>query len=267
MRHERIFLQDGAARLDTYFLDASREIMGSDIRPVILIFPGGGYTHTTDREAEPVALAFNARGFHAAVLRYPVAPAVFPQALLSAAEAVSWLRRNAEENHIDPDQIVTCGFSAGGHLAGCLGVFWNAPFLQALTGSSPGLIRPNRQILCYPVITTGKFAHQGSFDALLGDQKTQLALMRLSLEEQVNDEVPPTFLWHTYTDASVPVENSLFFASALRRFQIPLEMHIYSVGCHGLSLATKLTRNAAGERMEEACAGWIDLACAWLERK
>ena len=221
---------------------------------------------TSDREAEPIAMAFGARGFHTCVLRYPCAPARFPAALCALAGAVAWVRGHAQELHADPGQIAVCGFSAGGHLAGSLGVFWNEPFLAQQTGLAPDAVRPDKMVLCYPVITSGAFAHTGSFDNLLGEDADAARRAELSLECRVTADTPPAFLWHTYTDPDVPVENTLLFALALRRAGVPFESHIYSVGVHGLALANELTKNAGGNAVQPACTGWVELAAQWLRR-
>ena len=124
---------------------------------------------TSDREAEPVAIQYIAKGYQAAILRYSVKPAKYPLALLQLAKAVAHLREYADEYHIDTEKIVVQGFSAGGHLACSLGVFWKKPFLSETLGVSAEQIRPNGMILCYPVITSGEYAHRGSFEALLGE--------------------------------------------------------------------------------------------------
>ena len=223
MKCERIPLGAQGAYLDTYFLADSPELKAGACRPAVVVCPGGGYAYTSDREAEPIALALCARGFHACVLRYPCAPARFPAALRALAEAVAWVRAGAAENHVDPRQISVCGFSAGGHLAGSLGVFWNAPFLAAETGLAPQDMRPDKMVLCYPVITGGEFAHKGSFDNLLGADADAARRAEVSLEQHVTQDTPPAFLWHTYTDPGVPVENTMLFAMALRRAGVPFE--------------------------------------------
>lgn len=266
MKCERIPLGAQGAYLDTYFLADSPELKAGACRPAVVVCPGGGYAYTSDREAEPIALALCARGFHACVLRYPCAPARFPAALCALAEAVAWVRAGAAENHVDPRQISVCGFSAGGHLAGSLGVFWNAPFLAAETGLVPQDMRPDKMVLCYPVITGGEFAHKGSFDNLLGADADAARRAEVSLEQHVTQDTPPAFLWHTYTDPGVPVENTMLFAMALRRAGVPFESHIYSVGGHGLSLANELTENTAGAGVQAECTGWVELAAGWLRR-
>ena len=119
-------------------------------------------------------------------------------------------------------------------------------------------------ILSYPVITSGEFAHRGSFNNLLRDQYTEEMLEKTSLEKQVNEYVPRAFIWHTYEDTVVPVENSLLFATELRRHHIPVEFHLFERGCHGLSLAHELTDNPQGERIQRECECWITMAIAWM---
>ena len=236
------------------------------LRPVVLVCPGGGYRFTSDREAEPIAVQLCAQGFHACVLRYPVAPARFPDALCSLAQAVAWLRAHAAEYHIDANRVAVCGFSAGGHLAGSLGAFWDAPFLAGKTGLAPDAMRPDRLILSYPVVSAGAFANKPSFENLLGAQATRQELDAVSLELHVGTGMPPVFLWHTGADTVVPVENSMLLASALRSAGVPFELHIYPQGVHGLALANKETMSAGGQCMEPSCEGWLALAAAWLRR-
>ena len=90
-------------------------------------------------------------------------------------------------------------------------------------------------------------------------------LQELSLEYQVNADVPPVFIWHTFEDQAVPVENALLMVSALRREGISTEFHMYPQGGHGLALATALTQTSDGRCVQPQCAGWIELAHTWLE--
>ncbi len=269
MKYETIKVQvEGSmpyAHLDIYALDDSPEFYHKSKRPLVLLLPGGGYCMTSDREAEPFAMAFLAKGYDAAILRYSVAPAVYPTALLEAAFAISYLREHAKDYGIDPEQITIEGCSAGGHLAASLAVFWQEKLISDYFGKPSEIFRPNRLILSYPVITSGEHAHRGSFEFLLGDKKDDPEMLeKLSLEKQVTKNCPPTFLWHTYTDDCVPVENSFLFASALKKENIPLEMHIFPEGCHGLGLANEITRDGNGNAVQEECAIWIDLAVRWL---
>lgn len=255
------------AALYTYFLDNSPEMIPDRKRPLVLICPGGGYEMTSDREAEPVAIQYIAKGYQAAILRYSVKPAKYPLALLQLAKAVAHLRKYADEYHIDTEKIVVQGFSAGGHLACSLGVFWKKLFLSETLGVSAEQIRPNGMILCYPVITSGEYAHRGSFEALLGEDAYDPEKRKVqSLELQVTKDTPPTFLWHTEPDDCVPVENSLFFFEALHKNKIPVEMHIYPAGGHGLSLANEETKRQDGSGIQPECQSWMELACGWMSR-
>ena len=171
---------------------------------------------------------------------------------------------------VDENAIIIEGCSAGGHLAASYACMWKRDFVsKALLGdtkdSSKEKLRPNGLMLCYPVITSGKFAHRGSIENLLGDRYEYMK-EDMSLENQVNSDVPKTFIWHTFTDGSVPVENSLLFATALRENNINTELHIFPEGGHGLSLANKLTLSNGGNEDVPSAAPWIDLATTWLDR-
>lgn len=269
MIHEKIEIQapgyPHSASLYTYFLERSAEMRPERKRPLVLICPGGGYVMTSDREAEPVAMQFLAMGYHAAILRYSVSPAVYPEALLQVGRSVSWLKDQADAYGIDPEKIVVMGFSAGGHLAGSYGVSWRKPFVREALGVDEETLRPAGLILCYPVITSGEKAHRGSFEALLGDRQEELK-EELSLEKQVNGDVPRVFLWHTQEDDCVPVENSLMFYQALLEKKIPAEMHIFPEGGHGLSLANEETMTNEGWCVQKACQSWIPLVKTWMEK-
>ncbi len=239
-------------------------LAGTKIRGAVLICPGGGYALTSPREAEAVALQFNAAGYHAFVLYYSVAPNRHPQPLRDVARAINIIRSESDVWQIDPQKIAVCGFSAGGHLAASLAVHWNKKYLSEVAGIETALNRPNALILCYAVLSGGKFAHRGSFDNLLGSEADPESVHEMSLELQVTPNTPPTFLWHTYDDTAVPVENSLLFAQALREQKVPFELHIYPTGPHGLSLATKETDD--GGKDIAHVSTWMKLCTEWLEQ-
>lgn len=256
------------SRLITYIQDTYDDVAVAD-RPMILVCPGGGYNHTSNREGEALAMQFLAMGYHAAVLKYSCWPAVYPTALTELAKSMVLIRRNAEKWHVNPEQIIVLGCSAGGHLAASLGVFWEEGFLAEAAGLEADerrQLRPDGMILCYPVITSGEFAHRGSFQKLLGEREEELS-EKMSLELQVGSQTPPAFIWHTFTDQSVPVENSLLFVSAMRRAGIPVEFHMYPCGGHGLSLANRLTASKGGGAMQEECTSWISLVHTWVEHR
>lgn len=264
MKVEKIAISatsESQAYLTTYVLDNSHEIDPTRQRPAIIICPGGGYEMTSDREAEAVAIKMLSYGFHAFVLRYSVAPAAFPTALLELASSVSLVRKNYQQWHVDPEKIVVAGFSAGGHLAASLGVFWQEEFIVKALGGENKDWQPNGLLLSYPVITSGEFAHQGSFDTLIG-KAARISREELSLEKQISQATPPTFLWHTVADEAVPVENSLLFVQGLRKYQIPFELHLFPQGGHGLGLATTETGKHG---IQQACAQWPDLFALWVK--
>lgn len=253
------------ACMKTYLLEGSPEFKIKK-RPVVIVCPGGGYCYLSDREGEVLALQYNAMGCHAVVLYYSIAPAVYPTALTELAATIVMLRENAEEWNIDTNKIIVEGSSAGGHLVASYGTFWKEDMIAqgiSLKGQDREILRPNGMILNYPVITSGEYAHRESFENLLGDRYDEL-IAKMSLENQVNIDTPPTFIWHTYKDGCVPVENSLLFVGALRRAGISTEFHMYPEGGHGLSLANELTQSAEGNEIEVCCQSWISLVRTWI---
>ena len=240
-----------AVRLEAYVLKNSLEFQTGSKRPAVVICPGGAYMGTSDREAEPVALRFLARGYHAFVLRYSVQTR-FPQPMLDLATAILTVRQHADEWFVDADQIALCGFSAGGHLAASLGVHWDKPFLSEPLGVSAEQIKPNALILGYPVIdlelvdnppimVEGQAEPVGLNEHVLATVMGEFPPPRALVEQyradrHVSSATPPTFIWHTADDALVFAGNALRFAGALDDHHVPYELHIFESGVHGLSL-------------------------------
>lgn len=226
---------------------------GDEIRSAVIICPGGGYGHRSEKEGEPVALAFNALGLHAFVLNYRIAPYRYPAALLDARRAVRFARFHAEQWRINPNRLGVVGFSAGGHLAGSLMLRGIKEELNdAVDSVSP---RPDFLALCYPVVSFVSSAHQGSWQNLLGEQATEEQKKALSLELNVSDYCPPVFLWHTTTDSAVPVENSLLLGQALSAQRRPFSLKVFSHGSHGLGLAEN----------DQEIGAWPHLCKEWLK--
>lgn len=232
-------------------------------RPMILICPGGGYEFLSEREAEPVALKYLVKGYNVGVVYYSVKPYAYPQALLDLANAICHVRTHAQEYHIDPDKIAVGGFSAGGHLAASLCTMWQETFLAETLGVDAALLKPNMGLLCYPVISSGTYAHQGSFDALAGTDKTLREF--LSLEKHVSEQTPPTYLWHTATDTAVPVMNSLLYAEQLSQYHIPFELHVYPKCDHGLSTAESETYVGLPTYRDKYVATWVEDTYRFME--
>lgn len=237
------------------------EYCGDRRRPAVLVLPGGSYAYTSEREATPVALEFLTCGAASFLLHYSVAPDRFPISVCQVYAAIKQIRENADEWNIDPDNIAVIGFSAGGHLAASSGVLWNTDIIRKC-GFEGDSHKPNGLILSYPVISGGEKAHRGSFNNLLGENADPEMVEYLSLENRVTSDTPRTFIWHTYADDCVPVENSLLFASALVKNGVQTELHIYPHGYHGLSLCNDImSKNIDGFRKN---ATWVALAKEWL---
>lgn len=255
--------QDYAA-LYLCLLDNSPEMLTEE-RPMIIVCPGGGYHFTSDREAEVIALQYLAMGYHAAVLRYSVAPARFPAAIMELGRAVALIRANAGEWYVNRNQIVVTGFSAGGHLAASYCTFWNQAWMAEGLGVTSESLRPNGAILSYPVISSGEYGHQGSFKNLLGEDYEKRK-EEFSLEKYVGEQVPRTFIWHTYEDQLVPVQNSLMYADALVKNHIPVEFHLFEKGVHGMALGNRQTASTALNTTTAApCSAWIEMVHKWME--
>lgn len=229
-------------------------------RPAVVVFPGGGYAFCSDREADPVALPFFEKGYQVFIVFYPVlADAAGMRPLIDVSLSLMAIRSHAAEWAVDADRIAVCGFSAGGHLAASLATLWDHPALKEKLDTHGGENRPNAAILCYPVITAGPYAHRGSIENVSGAPEGDERQAFWSLENQVTPATPPVFLWHTFDDELVPVENTLLFLSALRRNQIPFECHIYPHGQHGMSVCTQEV-NADDPHVRS----WVPLCQEWL---
>lgn len=220
--------------LTGYISDLSREINPERKRPAMLVIPGGGYSYTSEREGEPVALRYLGYGWNAFVLHYSCAPVKYPYALAEAIMAVNYIRLNAAEYATDENKVAAVGFSAGGHLAATLGSYYDSPKAAEIFKSRVNA-RPDAVVLSYPVITSGEKAHRGSFDNLCGADNAELQ-KKLDIANLVNEKSSPAFIWATRDDTCVPVKNALIAACAYEEAGVPFSLHIWGKGCHGISL-------------------------------
>ncbi len=245
--------------LTGYLQDFTQDGGIRNIRPTVVICPGGGYRFRSERERDPVALHFLSMSYNVFILDYSVQQeASNLNPLIEASEAIVKIRDHAVDWMCDPNSIAIVGFSAGGHVAASLATLHDHPRLQALTDTKGGLNRPDAAILCYPVISTKEgIGHKESADWVSGKSEEDRALF--SLEDQVTETTAPCFIWHTVTDASVPVENSMQFASALRAKEIPFALHLFTEGDHGLSMCTHEVGTP-----HQVCKAWVGLASSWL---
>jgi acetyl esterase/lipase len=207
----------------------------------IVVCPGGGYTKLAPHEGEDYALFLNQHGIAAFVLKYRLGADGYrhPCELQDAARALRTVRTNAENWGVDPKRVGMMGSSAGGHLTATLLTHFDAGDPNASDPIDRVSSRPDFGILCYAVISFDKFAHLGSRKALLGENPSPELVKSLSAELQVTPDTPPCFIWHTWEDKTVPVENALLLAQALREKSVPFDLHIYEHGRHGLGLADK----------------------------
>jgi len=240
------------------FLPAPEKATGA----ALVILPGGAYGGLAPHEGEHYARFFNDNGIAGFVLKYRLGSAGYrhPVMLHDAARALRLVRARAADWKLDPKRIGIIGSSAGGHLASTLLTHFDAGKPETEDPVENQSSRPDLGILCYPVVTMGKFTHQGSKNNLLGKDPSPDLIQELSNELHVTKETPPCFIWHTDEDPAVPVENSLQFAAALRQAGVPFNLHIYEKGAHGLGLGSR--QYGGGERHP-----WTRDCLVWLKEQ
>lgn len=242
------------ATLEGYILDCELSLGQEKERPAIVVCPGGGYLYCSPREAEPVALSYAARGCHAFILRYSTGKLASDFAPL---QEISWviglLRENAEEWHIAPDKILTCGFSAGGHLALAAGLMAEN--------------RPNGMILGYPAVTLPNIPGVDFMLKLLTgkDTVTNEDAELLSLLSKIDKDAPPVFLVATAEDLLTPA-GALAVAKRYSDLGLGYELHVFQHGPHGLSLAVDTTADGSAQVLNDAFASWQPLSMAWIRK-
>jgi len=247
---------DGEENIDTSSI-TPYTINDDKVHPCVIVVPGGGYTHRAQHEGEPIALWLNDRGISAFVVDYRVEPYCYPAPIVDIKRAIKFVRYNSKKFMINPDKIGIMGFSAGAHAACCAAEFYDENEYPPADEIDNVSARPNICVFCYPVITMkDEFCHAGSKERIL--KNNSLLEKKLSCEENIRDDMPPVFLWHTFEDKSVPVRNSLEMAISLKEKEIPFELHIYPNGRHGLGM-TKCV-NIEGTNK------WVDALENWLKR-
>ena len=264
---KRIFLEEDnpEAWIDACIADPVRGFT----RRAMLVIPGGGYGAVcSDREGEPIALAFMAEGFNAFVLHYTVGrKKPYPAQLREASLAMAHIRTHAEEYGVDPHRVFTVGFSAGGHLAGSLAVLWHREEAWKDTGIEYGQNRPDGAVLVYPVVSGAEYFREGGTFSNLWccDRPSEEELKTASLELAVDERTAPLFLVHTSDDPGVDVRNSLLLASACRAKGLPFELHVYPHGPHGVALGNDITACGNPGWSNPRVARWVKDAAAWAE--
>lgn len=225
----------------------------------IVICPGGGYAVLAPHEGVHYALWLNESGIAGFVLRYRLGSDGYrhPAMMQDILRAVRFVRAHAEEWDLDPNRIGVMGSSAGGHLAATALTHFDAGDPASSDPVERVSSRPDLGILCYPVITMGPDTHAGSRRNLLGDSPTPELVEFLSNEKQVTDRTPPVFIFHTFEDTAVKVENAMEFAASLRRHNVPFALHIYSKGDHGMGLGGAQWDPDGRHPWTRECALWL----------
>lgn len=232
------------------------------LRPAMLVFPGGGYSALSQREEEPVATEFYAAGYDAFTLKYDLAPACYPLQLQEAAMAVAYLHENAEKLCLLPDKIAAAGFSAGGHLLGCVFALWDDPAVRAVLGDRCAAARPDAAVFGYPVVTSDpRVWHEGSFVNFCGGK---VNADDYSIEKKVRRGCPPAFIWGNTPDDCVPAQNFVRLYAACLEQGVPAELHIFRDGWHGMSVCNE---EVSGLPLPPACTysqPWLPLCKTFL---
>lgn len=235
----------------------------SETKSAILIIPGSGYRispSNAPQEGERVARYMCEKGINVFVLEYRVDPDIYPMPILDGRRAMRYIRYYGDRFGIDKEKIAVLGYSAGGHLAASLSSYVDNLEYENMDIIDKEKYTPDLQILCYPVISLDKinyYTHIGSADCLLSNRYEELKDI-LSLEKTTVKKIPPTFIWHNFDDNSVNVTNSLRYAECLRKKGIPVEMHIFPDGKHGIGLPIEERKDYLHNRK------WIELLIQWL---
>lgn len=303
MKHQTIYLREGRTdvTLTTYVLDDSPETLNGGRRPAVIVCPGGAYLSCSDREGEPIAMAFANMGYHAFVLRYGVymegVPGMFipepgaevpikehcihPNPIRDIARAMLEIRAHADEWLVDTDRIAICGFSAGAHNCAMYSTNWHKPVISEFFGRPTEDFRPAACILGYTLsdyvfmkenaaaatdpIAAGLFATSNT--AFVGvPVPDDATLVEISPARSVTEHCPPMFLWATSEDTLVPVQHTILMSKALADNKIPFEVHIFENGPHGLATATQSSATALSHCMPDV-AKWLPLCDTWLAKR
>lgn len=242
------------ATLEGYILDCELTLGQETNRPAIIVCPGGGYVYCSPREGEPVALGYAAKGYHAFILRYSTGKNAAGFAPLEEINwAIGYLRENAVEWHIDPDKILTCGFSAGGHLAMAAGMMAEN--------------KPNGMILGYPATTIPNFPGADFMLKLLAgkNEVTDEDAENYNLISKITKNAPPVFLVATAEDP-LTASGALTVANKYSQLGLGYELHVFQHGPHGYSLANEVAADGSSQVLNTAFATWQDLSVEWLKK-
>ena len=249
----------------TSYIHDPHEELNISTRRAIIVCPGGGYQFLSEREGEPVALRYFAAGLNVFVLRYSIREKAAGDApLIESALAVKYIRDHAEEYFVDPAYVFITGFSAGGHLTACAGVFWNRPEATEGLDVPYGYNKPRGIMPIYPVISMK--GHGFSIKNLLcKDDPTREETDYVSVDQHVTADSSPVFIVHSADDELVDARNSLDFAMAYANAGVPYELHIFPHAQHGCALGNAITDMGNPNWNDPMIARWVEMAAYWAE--
>lgn len=291
----QLFEEKPNVKLTSYLYGPELELIGNKVRPAVLICGGGAYFSCSDTEGEPVAFQFMAMGYHAFTLKYSTygvdafvnhfqnmerrPQTEYPCQVREIAKAVLTIKEHAAEWNVNPDKIIVCGFSAGGHNAAMYSTLWNTPLITEYYHRPAEDFKVAATILGYALTDYmymkkftaknpgAKLFFDASNTAFVGNPEPDEELLRaISPALNVTENTPPAFIWATSADGMVPVQNSLHYAEALSERHIPYELHIFEEGEHGLSVATQASAGAKNQ-IDRDVQKWVLLADAWLQKR
>lgn len=290
VEHKTLWENSETVAYDLYLQENSVEIEADRSYPAMVICPGGGFLRISERNKEPVALHFLARGYQVIVLNYSTrstGTGRYPKPLMDLAKMIATVRENAAEWHIDSDQVAIMGFSSGGTLCASLSTQWQEEFLSQELQLPSERFRPNAVVLCYALLDylqerpsiddaaadvyspsigmRRKDYMKISYEAAIGSYASEDQYRRVSPYYHVTEQVPPTFLWHTSRDELVGAAQSMRYALRLAEEGVPYELHVFERGAHGLSLAKEATAGVP-ELIDADAADWTELAERFLKR-
>ena len=273
MKYQKIFLKDlsnefknSNAFIEQYELSYDNDFVNEQplLRPGLLIIPGGGYSYCSDREAEPIALRMLAEGFNCFVLRY-TCKAPYPVPHKEVGFSLDYLKKHHKEFNLLNKNLSLVGFSAGGHLAASFATIYKE--IAELLNLNNENLKPFALVLGYPVITMqDQYTHSGTKSTITNDDS--VLVEKLSVEKNVTDDFPPTYIFSTKVDEAVPIQNSYLLIDELKKHNIPYQDHIFDKGIHGGSLFTRAVYpNFTKQNMEaEANSIWIIEAAEFLNK-
>ncbi len=273
MKYQKIFLKDlsnefkdSNAFIERYELSYDNDFVNEQplLRPGLLIIPGGGYSYCSDREAEPIAIRMLAEGFNCFVLRY-TCNATYPVPHKEVGFVLDYLKKNHNEFNLLNKNLSLVGFSAGGHLAASFATIYKE--IAKLLNLNEENLKPFALVLGYPVITMlDQYTHSGTKSTITNDDP--VLIEKLSVEKNVTDDFPPTYIFSTEVDEAVPIQNSYLLIDELKKHNITYQAHIFEKGIHGGSLFTRAVYpNFTKQNMEaETNAIWASEAADFLNK-